>query len=88
LNQIRQLNKSEAGGSQNPNEMAEADEKGCLQNDLIVNVKHKVKPRFKAGAELSSSVNAVDIGWDENHECDSTTLDFHIHLKAEECAAK
>ena len=68
--------------------MAEAEKKGCLQSDLIVNVKRKVKPRFKAGAELSSLVNAVDIGWNESHECDSTTMDFHIHLKAEECTAK
>ena len=88
MNQIRQLNESEAGGSQNPKEMAEAEKQGCTQSDLIVNVKRKVTPRFKAGAELVKTVNAVDIGWDEKHECDSTTLEFHIHLKAEECTAK
>lgn len=68
--------------------MAEAEKNGCVQSDLIVNVKHKVRPRFKAGADLSTKVNAVEIGWDESHECDSTILDFHIHLKAEECTAK
>lgn len=87
MNPIRQLNASEAGGSQNPKEMAEAKKKECTQSDLIVNVKRKIRPRFKAGAELSSSVNAVDIGWNENHEGDSSMLEFRIHLKAEECTA-
>lgn len=88
MNQIRQWNISEADGSQNPKEMAEAEKKGCTQSELIVNVKRVAQPLFKAGAELSKSVNMVDVGWDESHECDSTVLEFHIHLKAEECAAK
>lgn len=88
MNQIRQWNNCEADGSQNPNEMSESEMKRCTQSDLIVNVKRIAKPLFKAGAELTKSVNMVDIGWDERKECDSTVLDFHIHLKAEECAAK
>ena len=67
--------------------MAEAEKQGCTQSDLIVNVKRKVTPRFKAGADLSKKVNAVDIGWDETHEEDNSILEFHIHLKAEKCTA-
>ena len=68
--------------------MAETENEGCKQSNLIVNVKGKYVPGFKAGAELSKSVNAVDIGWDESQDCDSRILDFHIHLKAEGCAAR
>lgn len=68
--------------------MSEAEKKGCLESELIVNVKRKMSSSFKAGAELSKTVNAVDIGWDENQEGDSLVLDFQIHLKAEGCAAK
>lgn len=68
--------------------MVDVENKGCTQNELIVNVKQVAKPLFKAGAELSKSVNMVDIGWNESNECDSTILDFHIHLKAEECMAR
>lgn len=88
MNQIRQWNESEADGSYNPIDMSESEMKRCTQSDLIVNVKGIAKPLFKAGAELTKSVNMVDIGWNESKECDSTVLDFHIHLKAEECAAK
>lgn len=62
--------------------------KGCKGSELVVNLRSKTASRFKAGADLSSSVNAVDIGWDESQDGDDIVLDFHIHLKAEGCAAK
>ena len=41
-------------------------ENGCTNNDFLLNVKTKKNIRFKAGAELSSSVNIMDVSLDED----------------------
>ena len=46
----------------------------CSKNDLILNVRKK-SVRFKAGAELSSSVNLMDISVTED------TTDTHYILE-------
>ena len=56
----------------------------CLSSELILNVKKK-QPKFKAGAELSSSVNLVDVGYSMEQTDDSYILDLSLHLKNVAC---
>jgi nucleoid DNA-binding protein len=37
----------------------------CMSNDLQIAVKAKTRPRFKAGAELSKTVNRVEVNVDQ-----------------------
>jgi hypothetical protein len=41
-------------------------ENGCTNNDFLLNVKTKKNIRFKAGADVSSSVNIMDVSLDED----------------------
>ena len=57
------------------------EEHANLQAPLVVNVKVKRRRRFKAGAELSSAVNRVNLEvWEEKEE-DSETLSISIHME-------
>jgi hypothetical protein len=41
-------------------------ENGSTNNDFLLNVKTKKNIRFKAGADVSSSVNIMDVSLDED----------------------
>ena len=62
-------------------------ESGCANSDFLLNVKRNVI-RFKAGSELSSSVNRMDVdvmeGLTDTHE----TLQISIAMKSEKCSKK
>lgn len=59
--------------------------KNCQANDLMINVKAKRRPRFKAGAELSSAVNIVDVNVDQEIGEDFEALEIKIRLNSETC---
>jgi hypothetical protein len=65
--------------------MAEAVKNDCAKGELIVNVKTR-GPRFKAGSDLSKSVNLIDLDWNENHTNEFSEMEVKLHLKSEECA--
>jgi hypothetical protein len=51
-----------------------------LTNDLILNVSGKRK-KFKAGSELVSSVNMVDLSYDVSNDEHSELFEMKLHLK-------
>lgn len=57
----------------------------CAKSDLIVNIRTKSPARFKAGSDLSSKVNLVDV--DFNEELTETTeiVELKIRLSSESC---
>ena len=57
----------------------------CIKNDLILNVKQKNVTRFKAGAELSSSVNKMDVDVIEELDDKFETLVVSISLGQQQC---
>lgn len=59
----------------------------CASRDLILNLKSRT-PKFKAGADLSKSVNLVDLDWNETIEGESAVLDLKLHLRSEGCIVK
>ena len=52
----------------------------AVSNDLILNVSGKRK-KFKAGSELSSGVNMVDLSYNVTSEEDSELFEMKLHLK-------
>jgi hypothetical protein len=60
--------------------------KNCATSDLIVNLKTGVR-RFKAGAELSSKVNMVDVNFNQELVGETLVTDLKLHLQVKECAA-
>ena len=54
----------------------------AVSSDLIISLKKKT-PKFKAGAELSSSVNLVDVGYSVGSTEDSYVLELTMHLSSE-----
>ena len=60
--------------------------KNCATGELILNMKTK-HPRFKAGAELSSKVNLVDVTFNQEHEGDFLVTDLKLHFQTQECVA-
>ena len=56
-----------------------------VKDELIVELKKKKKPKFKAGSELASSVNRMSIDWDNDldEDLNSETLTISIHLTSE-----
>ena len=56
-----------------------------VKDELIVELKKKKKPKFKAGSELASSVNRMSIDWDNelDEDLNSETLKISIHLTSE-----
>jgi signal transduction histidine kinase len=58
---------------------------GCTNSNLILNVKKKTV-RFKAGADLSSSVNKMDVDVIEELDDKFETLVVSISLGQQQCA--
>jgi hypothetical protein len=57
---------------------------GCTNSNLILNVRKKTI-RFKAGAELSSSVNKMDVEVIEEMDEKFETLGVSISLGQQQC---
>ena len=57
---------------------------GCTNSNLILNVKKKTV-RFKAGADLSSSVNRMNVDVFEDRDERFETLEVKINLTSEKC---
>jgi hypothetical protein len=57
---------------------------GCTNSDLILKVRKKTI-RFKAGADLSSSVNLMDVNVLEDEDDKFETLEVKINLTSEKC---
>ena len=66
----------------NLREMEKVIEGGCTNSDFELNVKKKTV-RFKAGAELSSSVNKMNVDVIEDVTETHETLQITIALKSE-----
>jgi hypothetical protein len=60
-------------------------ENGCTNNDFLLNVKTKKNIRFKAGSELSSSVNIMDVSLEEEVTDTSEYLGISIRLGSKTC---
>ena len=58
---------------------------GCTNSNLILNVKKKTV-RFKAGADLSSSVNKMDVDVIEELDDKFETLVVSISIGQQQCA--
>ena len=71
----------------NLREMEKVIEGGCTNSDFELNVKKKTV-RFKAGAELSSSVNKMDVDVIEDITDAHETLQITIAMKSEKCPKK
>ena len=57
---------------------------GCTNSDFEFNVKKK-SVRFKAGAELSSSVNKMDVDLVEDVTDTQEILEISIAMRSEKC---
>ncbi len=64
--------------------MSEVIDGGCTNSDLILNVRKKTI-RFKAGADLSSSVNLMDVNVFEDKDDKFETLEVKINLTSKRC---
>ena len=71
----------------NLRKMEKVIEGGCTNSDLLLNVKRNVI-RFKAGSELSSSVNRMDVDVMEDLTDTHETLQISIAMKSEKCSKK
>ncbi len=60
---------------------------GCTNSDFELNVKKK-SVRFKAGAELSSSVNKMDVDLVEDITDTHEILGINIVMRSEKCKQK
>jgi hypothetical protein len=58
---------------------------GCTNSDFLLNVKRNVI-RFKAGSELSSSVNRMDVDVNEDITDEAHELKITLVLKSERCS--
>ena len=58
---------------------------GCTNSDFELNVKRNVI-RFKAGSELSSSVNRMDVDVNEDITDEAHEWNIMLVLKAERCS--
>ncbi len=58
---------------------------GCTNSDFLLNVKRNVI-RFKAGSELSSSVNRMDLDVIEEITDEAHELKIKLVLKSERCS--
>jgi hypothetical protein len=59
--------------------MSEIIDGGCTNSDLILNVRKKTI-RFKAGADVSSSVNKMDVNVIDDRDEKFETLEVQIKL--------
>ena len=62
-------------------------ENGCANSDFFLNVKRNVI-RFKAGSELSSSVNRMDVDLVEDVTGTHETMGISIVMRSEKCLQK
>jgi hypothetical protein len=69
----------------NLRKMENVIENGCANSDFLLNVKRNVI-RFKAGSELSSSVNRMDVDFDEDITDEAHELKITLVLKSERCS--
>jgi hypothetical protein len=60
----------------------------CTKSDLIVNVRSKYNPRFKAGAELSGKVNKIEVDYNEEVTEDSELVEVKLVLTSKACTAE
>ena len=65
--------------------MSEIIDGGCTNSDLILNVRKKTI-RFKAGADVSSSVNKMDVNVFEDKDEKFETLEVQIKLTNQVCS--
>ena len=65
--------------------MSEVIDGGCTNSDLILNVRKKTI-RFKAGADVSSSVNKMDVNVFEDKDEKFETLEVQIKLTNQVCS--
>jgi hypothetical protein len=65
--------------------MSEIIDGGCTNSDLILNVRKKTI-RFKAGADVSSSVNKMDVNVQEDKDEKFETLEVQIKLTNQVCS--
>ena len=66
--------------------MEKVIDEGCTHSDFVLNVnKNKNTIRFKAGAELSSSVNKMDVDVIEDRDEKYETLVVSISLGQQQC---
>ena len=71
----------------NLRKMEKVIEGGCTNSDFELNVKKKTV-RFKAGAELSSSVNKMDVDLVEDVTDTHETMGISIVMRSEKCLQK
>jgi hypothetical protein len=69
----------------NLRKMEKVIENGCANSDFLLNVKRNVI-RFKAGSELSSSVNRMDVDVNEDITDEAHELKITLVLKSERCS--
>lgn len=60
----------------------------CTQSDLLVNVKAKRSPRFKAGSDLSNRVNFLDVDVHEELTEDHELLEVKLTLSSKQCSTE
>ena len=64
--------------------MERAVKNDCTSRDLILNVKSRT-PRFKAGADLSKSVNLVDLDYNSEVHDNFELMELKLVLRSEDC---
>ena len=57
----------------------------CQAENLVLDIKAKKSPRFKAGSELSSKVNLVAIELNEETTEDAELFELKLELKFKRC---
>ena len=57
----------------------------CANQDLVLNIKSKRKPRFKAGADLSTHVNRLDVDFNHDITDEAEVIEVKLHLTSELC---
>jgi hypothetical protein len=67
--------------------MEKVIDEGCTHSDFVLNVK-KNTIRFKAGSELSSSVNRMDVDLVEDVTDTHETMGISILMRSEKCLQK
>lgn len=64
--------------------MERAVKSECTSRDLVLNLKSRT-PKFKAGADLSKSVNLVDLDYNSEVHENYEVLELKLHLRSEDC---
>jgi hypothetical protein len=61
-------------------------QENCSKSDLIVQVKARRAPRFKAGSDLSTKVNMVEVDFNEEQTDTTELVEVKIVLSSKECS--